>query len=180
MEVHSPFVLLAVIDKTEETFGSKMEVSLQFSDQKDGQEIFKVVNVNNDDDLPLDYTNVKSVELSGKSAETLLKLLETDSFFKTAFLRHHKGISCVHIVITEPLKQEVDFKSCDIVSRKLWEQIEMEDALHWLSTLGGAYSNLGENSFNFVSCLGKLKVKTLLIRYCHFRLKRQAKMRCFK
>jgi hypothetical protein len=37
------------------------------------------------------------------------------------------------------------------VSHKLWEQIELEDALHWLSTLGGAYSNLGERSLDFVS-----------------------------
>ena len=28
----------------------------------------------------------------------------------------------------------------------LWEYIELDDALHWLSTLGGAFSNLGEHS----------------------------------
>ena len=33
----------------------------------------------------------------------------------------------------------------------LWRAIEFEDALHWLSTLGGAFSNLGEGSYNFVS-----------------------------
>ena len=27
----------------------------------------------------------------------------------------------------------------------IWEYIELEDALHWLSTLGGAFSNLGEH-----------------------------------
>ena len=43
------------------------------------------------------------------------------------------------------------FFRCDIVSRKLWAQIELEDALHWLSTLGGAYSNLGDHSLDFVS-----------------------------
>ena len=40
---------------------------------------------------------------------------------------------------------------CDIVHRKLWESIEREDALHWLSTLGGAFSNLGEHNVTFVS-----------------------------
>ena len=39
---------------------------------------------------------------------------------------------------------------CDLVSSKLWEAIEREDALHWLSTLGGAFSNLGENNLEFV------------------------------
>ncbi len=36
-----------------------------------------------------------------------------------------------------------------MVSRSLWRSIELEDALHWLSTLGGAYSNLGERSLSF-------------------------------
>ena len=40
--------------------------------------------------------------------------------------------------------------SCDLVGCKLWESIEREDALHWLSTLGGAFSNLGEHSLKFV------------------------------
>ncbi len=42
---------------------------------------------------------------------------------------------------------------CDLAQRILWEQIELEDALHWLSTLGGAYSNLGDHSLTFVSLL---------------------------
>ena len=41
----------------------------------------------------------------------------------------------------------------------LWQEIEMEDAMHWLSTMGGAYSNLGEHSSSFVSEI----VKFLLI-----------------
>jgi hypothetical protein len=32
------------------------------------------------------------------------------------------------------------------LSQVLWMYIELEDALHWLSTLGGAFSNLGEHS----------------------------------
>lgn len=38
-----------------------------------------------------------------------------------------------------------------LVNGILWEAIELDDALHWLSTLGGAYSNLGEHSQSFVS-----------------------------
>ncbi len=39
---------------------------------------------------------------------------------------------------------------CQMCSCLLWRQVELEDALHWLSTLGGAYSNLGEHSTTFV------------------------------
>ena len=43
------------------------------------------------------------------------------------------------------------FFRCDLIQKKLWNQIELEDALNWLSTLGGAYSNLGDHSNKFVS-----------------------------
>ena len=41
--------------------------------------------------------------------------------------------------------------SQELALRSLEERIELEDAMHWLSTLGGAYSNLGEHSLAFVS-----------------------------
>ena len=41
--------------------------------------------------------------------------------------------------------------SQELALRCLEERIELEDAMHWLSTLGGAYSNLGEHSLAFVS-----------------------------
>ena len=47
------------------------------------------------------------------------------------------------------------FIRCDLIQKKLWNQIELEDALHWLSTLGGAYSNLGDHSNEFVRFLKK-------------------------
>ena len=47
------------------------------------------------------------------------------------------------------------FIRSDLIQKKLWNQIELEDALHWLSTLGGAYSNLGDHSNEFVRFLKK-------------------------
>ena len=48
-----------------------------------------------------------------------------------------------------PAQVSLDYKSCSLVSEQLWQEIESEDALNWLSTLGGAYSNLGEHSQEF-------------------------------
>ena len=39
----------------------------------------------------------------------------------------------------------LDYGGCSMSSNVLWNRIEQEDALHWLSTLGGAFSNLGES-----------------------------------
>ena len=47
------------------------------------------------------------------------------------------------------------YPRCRLCSCLLWRAIEFEDALHWLSTLGGAFSNLGEGSYNFVSAVDK-------------------------
>ena len=47
---------------------------------------------------------------------------------------------------------------------KVWDQVELEDALHWLSTLGGAYSNLGDHSMDFVSFIDIL-LYVILIDY---------------
>ena len=41
---------------------------------------------------------------------------------------------------------------------KVWSEVEMDDAMHWMSTLGGAYSNLGDHSLDFVSSIDLLIV----------------------
>ena len=50
------------------------------------------------------------------------------------------------------------YPRCRLCSCLLWRAIEFEDALHWLSTLGGAFSNLGEGSYNFVSAVDKVEL----------------------
>lgn len=37
--------------------------------------------------------------------------------------------------------------------------MEIEEALSWLSTLGGAYSSLGDRNVNFVSFLFTIKLR---------------------
>ena len=53
------------------------------------------------------------------------------------------------------------YPRCMLCSCLLWRAIEFEDALHWLSTLGGAFSNLGEGSYNFVSAVDTLTAITI-------------------
>jgi hypothetical protein len=58
--------------------------------------------------------------------------------------KRRKGRGVVAFELSRPLE------AC--LSQVLWMYIELEDALHWLSTLGGAFSNLGEH--NQVHSLG--------------------------
>lgn len=42
------------------------------------------------------------------------------------------------------------FCRSSLVFLYLWREIELDDASNWLSTLGGAYSNLGDHSAEYV------------------------------
>ncbi len=60
------------------------------------------------------------------------------SFFPLVFRQRSKKYGVGAFELSRPLE------TC--FSQVLWMYIELEDALHWLSTLGGAFSNLGEHS----------------------------------
>lgn len=57
----------------------------------------------------------------------------------------------------------VDYHGCLLASVLLWQMIELEDALHWLSTLGGAFSNLGEHDHQFAVRAGSNAMKQLMV-----------------
>jgi len=98
------------------------------------------------------YENV--LVMNPTKAILLLHNLENSENFRSCFLRRNPGL-VLKINLTTPTSiASIDFKSCDLAQRKLWEQIELEDALHWLSTLGGAYSNLGDHSLTFAKRAG--------------------------
>jgi hypothetical protein len=49
------------------------------------------------------------------------------------------------------------------VVRLIWEKIEIEHMLSWLSTLGGAFSALGDYSTNLASVAGKISLKQMAL-----------------
>lgn len=106
--------------------------------------------------------------LSAQACLYLMSLLQKSPFFYTHFmgLRDKQNCRFFTIHVQEDIKQEVDYKSCRIVFQKLWEQVELEDALHWMSTLGGAYSNLGDHSYVFVSINLFLNSKNTNVLQC--------------
>ena len=61
------------------------------------------------------------------------------------------------------LRSVVDHLGCALTSSVLWRFIEQDDALHWLSTLGGAFSNLGESRPEFAMKAGRNARKQLLV-----------------
>jgi len=95
-----------------------------------------------------------SVVLTPQALIILLQLLLKNAFFQREFLQNHP-YNNLRITLDQPVKNEIDYKSCDMAFFKVWSQVELEDALHWMSTLGGAYSNLGDHSIDFAIKAGK-------------------------
>ena len=77
-------------------------------------------------------------------------LLENNNVYKHSAISHWTLNSQVrtHLILRPalPASLGLDHRGCSLAASLLWRVIEQEDALHWLSTLGGAFSNLGEAS----------------------------------
>lgn len=50
-----------------------------------------------------------------------------------------------------PERDTIDYKFADMLAHTIWEHIEMEHLMSWLSTLGGGFSALGEQFERCVS-----------------------------
>ena len=98
--------------------------------------------------IELDET--RSILLTPRVVTVLIQLLMKNSFFQSQFLINNP-YKTLQIELSQPVENDIDYKSCKMAFHKVWSQVELEDALHWMSTLGGAYSNLGDHSTDFVS-----------------------------
>jgi len=67
------------------------------------------------------------------------------------------------IHLTNTTTKYLDYTGCHMAQAVIMEAIELEDALHWLSTLGGAFSNLGEHNQQFAVRAGTNARKQLLV-----------------
>ena len=80
-------------------------------------------------------------------------LLKTNDAYRHSAIRHWTLDRKVrtHLVLcpSASASNRLDQRGCGLAASLLWRVIEQEDALHWLSTLGGAFSNLGEANQHF-------------------------------
>ena len=108
----------------------------------------------------------KKVEDSSRTCEIntrpdviwmFFSLLKTNDAYRHSAIRHWTLDRRVrtHLVLypSEPASLRLDQRGCGLASSLLWRVIEQEDALHWLSTLGGAFSNLGEANQHFAQVI---------------------------
>ena len=88
------------------------------------------------------------IQMPSRSALALLYLLQENDAYRKLFCSQLNENVNIKIRLN-PEKDLMDVQGNQLSSILLWEYIELEDALHWLSTLGGAFSNLGEHDRKF-------------------------------
>ncbi|XP_017065169.1 uncharacterized protein F58A4.6 [Drosophila eugracilis] len=78
-------------------------------------------------------------------------------------LRSKHGVQLLWLSFKPPEKDTVDYRFADILAHTLWEHIEVDHLMSWLSTLGGGFSALGEQFERCAATAGKISLQQLKI-----------------
>jgi len=128
------------------------------------------------DVMEIDYTralnhlslspNTYSFSIPPRAASTFCNLLQSNLYYKQSVVRYwtcscNSNMLIIHLNNTSTVY--MDYIGANIAKTVIMEMIELEDALHWLSTLGGAFSNLGEHDPQFAVKAGTNAMKQLLV-----------------
>jgi len=110
--------------------------------------------------------NTYSFSIPPRAASTFCNLLQSNLYYKQSVIRHwtcncNSNMLILHLNNTSTVY--MDYIGANIAKTVIMEMIELEDALHWLSTLGGAFSNLGEHDPQFAVKAGTNAMKQLLV-----------------
>nr|XP_016923241.1 uncharacterized protein F58A4.6 isoform X1 [Drosophila suzukii]XP_016923242.1 uncharacterized protein F58A4.6 isoform X1 [Drosophila suzukii] len=78
-------------------------------------------------------------------------------------LRSKHGVQLVWLSFEPPETETIDYRFADMLAHTLWEHIEVEHLMSWLSTLGGGFSALGEQFERCAETAGKISLQQLKI-----------------
>jgi adenylate cyclase class IV len=115
-----------------------------------------------------DFKIRKRMRIPSEAVFGLFYLLDTNAEYRLNFVRNwiNKILADKNLLLNLHMfesKDKLDSLGNKMSSILLWEFIELEDALHWLSTLGGAFSNLGEHDQAFAKRAGENAQKQLIV-----------------
>ncbi|XP_053693946.1 uncharacterized protein F58A4.6 [Sabethes cyaneus] len=69
--------------------------------------------------------------------------------------------NCLVIKLHSPGKQPLDYKWGERANRMIWERIETDEMMSWLSTLGGAFSALGDYKLDCANIAGRISIQQM-------------------
>ncbi|XP_054728755.1 uncharacterized protein F58A4.6 [Anastrepha obliqua] len=105
------------------------------------------------------------IEIEGISAFYLLRELQhfTQLRLQLSVNPALRGVDILWLQLRPPKKEVIDYKWNLILAHTLWERIEVEYLMSWLSTLGGGFSALGEQFSRCADVAGKISLRQLHI-----------------
>lgn len=102
---------------------------------------------------PFSNTKNKNIKLDSAFVHYLIKELKICNFYRKSFVWN--WVPSLQFILKETTYDLIDYKWNKYVYTMVRERCELDHALSWLSTLGGAFSALGEY-LNFLYLLIKL------------------------
>lgn len=101
------------------------------------------------------------IEIDGINAFYLLRELQQLTQLRLQLNTNPamRGIDIFWLQLRPPTKEVIDYKWNRILLHTLWEHIEVEYLMSWLSTLGGGYSALGEQFSKCAEVAGKISLR---------------------
>ncbi|KRT82753.1 hypothetical protein AMK59_4222, partial [Oryctes borbonicus] len=110
--------------------------------------------------------NIKFV-VNGIFLHFLLNELIYCSNYRKRFVRYYcpngLGVNTILFELQNTNNQIIDYKWNERINYLVREKCELEHALSWLSTLGGAFSALGDYFDNFALVAGKISYHQLIL-----------------
>lgn len=67
----------------------------------------------------------------------------------------------IYVTLVEPQKHILDLKWANMIDTMVVERRELDNSFSWMSTLGGAYSALGDYIPNFAVIAGRISIRQL-------------------
>uniref|UniRef100_W8BYD6 Uncharacterized protein F58A4.6 n=1 Tax=Ceratitis capitata TaxID=7213 RepID=W8BYD6_CERCA len=103
------------------------------------------------------------IEIDGINAFYLVRELQQFTQFRLLISTNPalRGVDVLWLQLKQPNKEVIDYKWNRMLAHSLWERIEVEYLMSWLSTLGGGYSALGEHFTKCADIAGKISLRQL-------------------
>ncbi|KAK5638581.1 hypothetical protein RI129_012876 [Pyrocoelia pectoralis] len=111
-------------------------------------------------ELPKDRPSTKTIHVDGIFMHYFIRELHYAPFYMQTFRKQNHGTSFL-VQLTPVAKQIVDYNWNRRLDYLIRERCELEHTLSWLSTLGGAFSALGDYFINCAEIAGKISINQL-------------------
>ncbi|XP_055694334.1 uncharacterized protein F58A4.6 [Lutzomyia longipalpis] len=103
------------------------------------------------------------IPANGYEIHNFLLLLQTGWETRCLVSGNLNKYTRVVIYVRDPQWNYIDYAGCLIACKLAFERAELDNLLSWFSTLGGAFSSLGDDFENCAQIAGQISVKQLKI-----------------